>query len=188
MPSYNVTPEQLSKVLANHAKKLPQAFHKGSVKAAHRFRAMLVRESPVDTGSFKQAWVVMMNGGINKGARVHNHAPHAGIIELGARPHSVSRAGIEALTKWARRKVLGGMTKKAYAASGRTAPKGSKTKSWKDIEAERIAWAIAKKLEKVGQKGLYLVQNNLWVAHGYLEDEVAREVQKILSSKYGSGV
>lgn len=186
MTSFTVTPEQLSKVLANHAKKLPIAFQKGSLKAAHRTRAFLVRNSPVDTGTFKNSWVVVGNGnGVNGGSRVHNFSPIAGIIELGARPHKVNRAGIEALTLWARRKILTGMTRKAYVASGRKPPKTKKGRSWKDVEAENIAWAIAKKLEKVGQKGTYLVQNNIWVFHGYLEIEVAREVAKILQSKYG---
>ena len=54
------------------------------------------------------------------GARAFNDAPHSGIVEAGARPHFLPKEGIEALERWAIRKL--GVAEK---------------------DARGVAWAIA---------------------------------------------
>lgn len=129
-----VTPKELSRDLVRRFRKLPKLIEKSMRKAAQRGRTILVRRTPVDTGLMKNAWRV------TKGISVEivNDAPHAGIIEEGARPHKVNRQGIEALTAWAQRKLGASLE-----------------------EARSVAWGIAKKLEKEGQPGKFIVRDAL---------------------------
>ncbi len=184
----HLTPAELPKVLASHEKKMPEAIRAGIRLAAERGRTLLVRASPVDLGQFKTAWRV--REGIH-GPEIVNDAPHAGIIELGARPHAVSREGMIAIAAWAKRKILqsGRMSRKAYLASGKKLSSkamkttGKKGQHWADVEAMSIAWAIAGKLKKYGQKGKFIVRDNMPKLSKYLAAEVARQIQKVLSRK-----
>jgi hypothetical protein len=191
MTTFVITPDELPKVLAAHAKKLPACVKTGALKAAHRARAELVRVSPVDQGLFKNAWRVT-RGGPSGNASVDNDSPIAGVIELGARPHPVSLEGIAAIAAWAKRKLIAGASRKKYAAwTGRKPAKGKRAsatgwaESWADREARSIAYAIAAKLKKQGQKGLFLVQSRQFKFSGWFAEEVAREVAKVLQAKYG---
>jgi hypothetical protein len=96
-----------------------------------------------------------------------------------------------ALAAWAKRKILQGgrMTRKSYVASGRKLSKaamsttGKKGQHWADMEAMNIAWAIARKLAKHGQKGRYIVRDSMPYLSRTLAKEVAREIMKALQSK-----
>jgi hypothetical protein len=188
MTVIHLNPEEVPAVLAGHAKNMPHAFHKAALKAAHRARARLVRESPVYTGQFKNSWKVI-DFGSPAGATVRNDAPHAGIIEKGARPHKVSREGFEAIKAWARKKLIGRSSRKNFLAAGGKLSKaalsttGKKGKHWADVEAERIAWAIVKKLEKYGQKGTVMVQKLMPNFSKWLAVEVSKEVLKVIKAK-----
>lgn len=193
MATFKISHADVPRLFAEHAKKMPEAIDKGCLKAAHRARSVLVRVSPVYLGQFKNSWrVVGLGRGKHAGYAVMNDAPHAGIIERGARPHKVSNEGIAALTKWAKRKILTGLSRAKYMAqTGRTAAKSrraTKTRwaeSWADREAEKIAWAIAKKIEKEGQKGKFIVEQRLWTFSQYLAQEVGRSLAKALRGKWG---
>lgn len=188
MTVIHVNALQLPAVLEAHAKKLPQAFQVACVLAAERGRSYLVRQSPVDLGQFKNSWKVKHG---SNGPVIVNDAPHAGIIENGARPHPVSREGIEALTQWAKRKLLMGarMSRKKYLASGRKLSKaalsttGKKGQHWADVEARNIAFAIAGKLKKEGQKGLFITQKSIPQLAKFLAIELAKQINKALASK-----
>lgn len=130
--------------------------------AAHRGRTLLVRKSPVDRGNFKNAWRVRTIAG---GAEIQNDAPYAGIIELGARPHPVSREGIEALTGWARRHFPGVDEK----------------------EHKSIAFAIAAKLKKYGQKPTYLVRDSMDELRQYIGEAMEAEVKKFAANRTKGG-
>lgn len=57
----------------------------------------IVKNSPVDTGLFAQSWDMIED---EKSIMIGNYAPHAAIIEFGARPF---RPPIKPLLDWARR-------------------------------------------------------------------------------------
>jgi len=156
--SFNITPDQLPAILRGHARRLPRAVHDGLVMAAQRGRALLVSKSPVDTGVYKNAWRVRHH--VGGGAELYNDAPHAGIIEAGARPHGVNAAGIAAITAWAMRKL--GLGEK---------------------EARGVAFAVAAKLKKTGQKGLWIVRDNIPELLKYAQQEVARSVKRALDQR-----
>lgn len=188
MPTFHVQPQDIPGILESHAVLVPAAVRAGSLKAAHRARATLVRVSPVDTGQFKNSWRVIESTGTTLGIRVDNDAPHAGIIELGARPHKVNREGIEALTLWAKRNIVFkqlAAAKKSNATIQDTwAGKRERALAVDAVEkqARAIAFAIAKKIEKHGQKGLYLVQNRMGDFTKWTAQEVSREVAKALGA------
>ena len=125
------------------------AVEKGIERAAHRGRALLVKKTPVDRGNMKAAWKAGDD-------YIYNGAPYAGIVEEGARPHKVNREGIEALTGWAGR-VLG----------------------VSETEAESVAWAIAKKIEKEGQEGLFIVKDSMGDLKRFAMEEITRMLTKV---------
>lgn len=185
--------EDLPRILANHETQIPVAVAKGLHLAAERGRTYLVRKSPVDTGQYKNSWVVKDHG--RRGSTIENDAPHAGIIEAGARPHAVNREGIEALTKWvlrvfSRKRPMGPkkppvLGPKAPAKLGPTKPpmfgppRGPKP-VMDEKEARSIAFAIAGKLKKEGQKGLFIVRDGLPQLSKFAAQEVSRAVSKYM--------
>lgn len=181
MTTYVIRPEHLPGILRAHEKRFPAAVRKGALRAAHRGRTHLVSVSPVDQGAFKSAWRVARDA--EGYPMITNDAPYAGVIERGARPHPVSREGIENIKEWVKRKVLGGLTLAKYSAQqGRKVKRGSGSVSWVDREAESIAWAIAAKLKKEGQKGLYLVQNAVPLLADWTAVEVERAVREAIDA------
>src|SRR5262245_48635855 len=86
------------------------AYKRGLRRAAERSKAHLVSRTPVDMGQLKSSWSV--SEGLT-GVALHNSSPIAGVIDLGARPHPVSKAGRQAITEWAARKVTNGDLVKA---------------------------------------------------------------------------
>jgi hypothetical protein len=114
-----------------------------------RMVALLKHVSPVYDGHFKNAWEVVEDG-------VQNVAPYAGIIERGARPHGVNKAGQEAIMRWAQKKL--GLDEKA---------------------AKSVTWVICEKLRNHGQPGLFLVRNNMEKFLGFLKQEFERQLSAL---------
>lgn len=128
-----MTPEEFEKDLKKRLKTLPKLADRAIQRGGLRGRAVVVRRTPVDTGQMKNAWTYNRSF-----KRLQNDAPHAGIIEGGARPHKVNAAGREAITLWAMRQL--GVERE---------------------QAEAIAWGVIRKLEKYGQKGRYITRDAL---------------------------
>lgn len=140
---------------------LQRALLRGSHRGAHRARALMVAKTPVDTGQLRASWKVKkgsVSGTRRKAvlAELINDAPHAGIVEKGARPHKVNRAGIKALTAWAWRHFPGADPK----------------------FIRRIVWGVVKKLRTKGQKPTHFVKNNRKEAERMLRVEVEKEVAR----------
>lgn len=145
MATIRTTPEGFQRDLRRRLRGLPKLVEKAMKSGAKRGRRLLVRRTPVDTGQMKNAW---RTTGLDDFENI-NDAPHAGIIEGGARPHKVNRAGRLALERWAMRQLgVDANTAKAVAAG------------------------TIRKLERFGQKGLFIVRDSL----PELREEVAREV------------
>jgi hypothetical protein len=160
MATYTIPPDKLSAAMQAEGAKQTRAVNLGAVAAARRFEALLVTKTKaagkVDQGQFLAGWrtVVRSLSDARGVAAVSNDAPHAGIIELGARPHSVSAEGREALARWFMRKH--GLDEKS---------------------AKAAAVGLARKIRKYGQKGTFLVRDNMGEASQFLAIEIGRRLK-----------
>lgn len=143
-----ITPDQLSAALAKENARVKKNVHLASRAAAMKLKTYLVAKTDemgiTDLGIYKSSFNVVEN-------TVSNDAPHAGIVELGARPHPVSKEGQEAIKRWAMRKL--GLEEK---------------------EAERATFLICRKIRKHGQKGRYVMRDSLDKALEFFKEEFAR--------------
>ena len=153
MSEIRIKPSQVGAALTFEKTRASQAMREASLSAARRMVAHLANETDArgitDRGILKAGW--RARGLASKGAEVVNDAPHAGIIELGARPHPVSKEGVQAIARWAARKL--GIAKK---------------------DAMGVAYRIASKIRAVGQKPHYLVRDSLPFACKFFEQEMRR--------------
>lgn len=153
MTTVRLSPEQLPTALRAEASRQKTALHAGMVAAAKRYEAHLVRltkdAGKVDQGEFMASWKTSTVPQVS----VYNDAPHAAIIEYGARPHPVSQAGREAIARWFVRKL--GLTVQ---------------------EADQATEGLVWKLRRYGQKGTFLVATSLDEAVKFLAAEVQRRL------------
>lgn len=154
------------------------------IRAAHRGRAVMVRVTPADQGQLKNSWKVRASKGTGIGggrlaATLSNDAPHAGIVEGGARPHPVSNEGIAALHAWVwrNRKNFGFTTRSGRAQSG----KGAKAATL------GIAYAIANRIKRHGQEPTFFVKDSMPVLQKQAAREVAKAIAKLANKRTGGG-
>lgn len=153
MPSVrNIKLSELSKELGNFADKSFEQQKTAVVRGLYRSLPDLVKSSPVDTGLYAQSWDVKHD---NNGAQIGNYAPHAPIIEFGARPFTPPLAP---LLSWAKR-VLG-------------------DESQPPNYSDRV-WALAKytqkKIAQVGMEPKHILENAI---PGILEN-IKAEMDKV---------
>lgn len=118
------------------------------LEAAALGAELLSREVPVDTGRLKQSFR-MRRKGASGHPEVVAEAPHAGIIEAGARPHW---APLTPLVRWVRRHASAfGIETGGRDRRGRFASAG----------VVRVARAIQRKIATRGSKPRWYVRNNL---------------------------
>lgn len=182
MSRFTFSPRELAARLRRDDVMVPNAVSKGMRLGAARGRTRLVRATPVDLGQMKNAWREKDTG---DGVDVVNDAPHAGIVERGARPHAVSEEGIQALAEWARRNLhieerrQVRQQARALRAGGDRAGAAVWSKAGNDFldqEALKVAHAIAWKLRHQGQEPKFIVASRL----DLLRRDVRREVERIL--------
>lgn len=174
MPTVSIKPGQLGATLRAAGKRNQTAIKRGVRAAAHRGVALLTRLTPVDEGIMKNAWKVVSS---DAGTRIENLAPHAGIIEAGARPHPVSAEGRKAIEGWVRRVVLSGfVTNGGLNATGKERKLTSQEKADADVRAivERIIWKIRTK----GAKGHWIVRGNMEELRAFVFEEIDRYMAK----------
>lgn len=157
MPTFVLKPEELAGMLRAQARALPQAARLGVRAGAMRGQAHMPKQTPVDQGQLRNSWRVQTTQGFEGAAQaaLYNDAPHAGIVEQGARPHAVSQEGIEALAAWAQRKL--GLDEKA---------------------ARGVAYAIAAKLKEQGQAPTYFTRGQMPELTRLAVNEVLRYIRK----------
>jgi hypothetical protein len=140
--------DALPKALRGEGERVREIIRKAAKAASLRLKTHLVRESDkkgiTHTGVYKGGFRATDNS-------VVNDAPHAGIVELGARPHPVSKEGREAIKRWA-------MTKLGLSAE----------------DAESAAWGIANKIRKEGQVGRYVMRDAVPMALEFYKKELTR--------------
>lgn len=195
MTTYRV--KSFEAVLRAHAHPktgIAASFQRGIIDGARRGKAHLVRQSRhiVDLGEFWNSWFDPSSKGST--ITLRNDAPHAGIIERGARPHNVSEEGQLALLDWVLRNVHLGRNQgvKAVAATRQAKRIVAGTSTLKtagkaygranDILAEALAVVagIVRKYRREGQKGHFIVEKALPELKKLAMDEAERAVRKAM--------
>lgn len=152
MAEIRISPRHLAGALRREAKRMPDAVRRGMMRAANRGVAHLVAKTDEKgltyQGQYKASFHV---GQLLDGVRIFNDAPHAGIIELGARPHAVSEEGIAAIAEWARIKL-----------------------NMQEEEALAVARGVAWKLRAKGQEGKFVFRDEQDKLVEFLREEVER--------------
>ncbi len=177
MTTHFVTPAQLGAALRREAKKVPALLERAALRAAHRGKARLVAATDekgiTDMGQYKNSFKVE-KGPSGEPAVLFNDAPMAGVIELGARPHPVSQAGIEAIAAWVLRNLSISVSGPIQRGSG-----GRKkfTASVEEQAAMGIALAIARKIRAKGQKPRHVFADELPTLRRYLKEEMERALR-----------
>ncbi len=100
-------------------------------------------------GTYKRGFVA-------RGPVVENDAPHAGVIEDGARPHPVSMEGQQAIKEWAMRKL-----------------------GLPENEARSVAFLVARKIKEKGQEAKHVMRDSLPAAVAFLGRELERAFSEI---------
>jgi hypothetical protein len=161
MASFTVKPQELEGVLRRENERVRAAIPAAARAAAMRFAAYLADQIDdkgiTDRGILKGSIQVTKNA--DGGASTTITAPHAGVVELGARPHGISPEAREAIKDWAMRKL--GLDEK---------------------EAEAASWGIAHKIRNEGQQPTYVVRDSMPAAARFFGQELVR----ILNSRRAS--
>ncbi len=151
-----IEPGKLGHALLSEGKKHKKAVFTAAIAAARKFKALLVQRTDdlgiTDRGQLKNSWKAEKT---DYGAVVFSDCPYAGIIEMGARPHPVSREGQEGIAEWAVRKL--GVDEK---------------------EAKTVAFLICRKIAREGQKPKHLVSAVLPKAAIYYREELTRVMKE----------
>lgn len=145
---------QLSKQINKDMKAITKAVKYGVKNGANKGKNLMKSVTPVDQGLMKKSWNVIEED--NK-ITINNDAPHAGIVEYGARPHSVNQEGFEAIKAWCSRKLPGASEK----------------------EINSFTYAIINKIKNQGQEGTFIVRDNLDTLVSLVFDEIKSELDKL---------
>lgn len=151
-------------------RRINRAVYRGTVagirRGAFAGKRHLVPKTPVDRGDLRRSWRVIRGATPTRGgdaipAQLANDAPHAGIIEGGARPHSVSREGRDSLLRWVRAHFPG------ESETGQ----------------RRIVWGIVKKLKREGQKPTWFIRDSLDDLARLASIEVQKQLMRVAARK-----
>jgi hypothetical protein len=172
--------EQLPAALRRGEKRFERALYRGLRMGAERGRGIIVPRTPTDLGQLRASWKVKAAELV---AELLNDAPHAGIVELGARPHKVSAEGWQALYEWVRRHPELYGQKRPRTKVSATLEQQAQLGPFKGLDPEisSITWAIVKKIQKYGQKPTYFVRNSLEVLRKALQLEVERQLERAVA-------
>lgn len=143
---YNLNSREFARKFREIEMRRPAAVERGIVSAALLGAELLAARAPKDLGILKRSARAVPQ---SPGAYIVLDAPHAGIVERGARPHW---APIGPLLAWAKR---------------HTGP----------ADAYRLAKAVQAKIARVGQRPTYFVRRSLPELRKILKAEVERELQ-----------
>lgn len=147
-----IPPDELANALRKEGLRIREAIKTAAKAAANKLKTYLVRQ----TDKLGITYQGIYKGGFRATENsVVNDAPHAGLVELGARPHKVSKEGREAIKRWAMIKL------------GLSEP-----------DAESASWAISKTIEKVGQEGYYVMRDAVPKAVEFFKQELTRILQR----------
>lgn len=177
--------------MLRNTKRFEAAVRKGVVRGAQRSRARIQRATPKDTGQTKASWRISVSPATKSIEQTvviwKNDAPHAGVLELGARPHGMSPAGWAAIYNWVRRHGKSFNVARKRDARGKFLPgarvAGDAAGAYKgpDPEISAITNAIVQKIAKEGQRPRYFVRNILDELRAMAAAEVQATVTELMA-------
>jgi len=142
---------ELGKLTDGQVETLKNITYNGLLRAV----PMLVAESPVDTGQYASSWAVERNS--EDLMSIGNYAPHAAIIEHGARPFVPP---IGPLLEWARRVLGEGPPKDSESGRSIQGPqRGPVDPSAYSPEVRALAYATRNKIREVGMRPRHILEN-----------------------------
>ena len=160
-----------------------RATQKGLRSAARLSTAILVPRTPRDRGNAAAAWKNSAhNGEGDVVAYCLNTCPYIGILDLGARPHAVSKEGQEAIYQWVLRNLrLVGDRRQGFAVvHGNAVMPGTRMRKLTSIGdageklARQITFLICRKIREKGQKPHYFMRDAMPLLAEGARDEVER--------------
>ena len=181
--------EDLGQDLAERIRELPVVIKRGMSSGTMFGRALLTKKSPTDQGQLRNSWkLVDFPGGARSRStmtQLVNEAPHAGIVERGARPHRVSQEGIEAITQWVWRNRRSFKLGKVSGPIQR-GTKGGRKAVQRASELEQckgIAFAIVWKIRRKGQAPTWFVRDSMPKISSVTRREVIREIDRLAGTR-----
>lgn len=144
--------EAFPKIFENYNRRLLSLYKKACERGIINSIPKLVEDSPVDTGEYARSW----NYEKTKDAiKVGNFAPHAAVIEFGARPF---KPPLKPLLAWAKR-VL----------KDSSQPPGYSPEVWK------LALGTRRKIEEEGMEPKHILTKN----NDYIKDQMRDELNQV---------
>lgn len=160
---------------------------KGMMRAAQRAKTYMRKQGPVDQGQLKNSWNVERVAPLK--LNLVNTAPYAGVIEEGARPHAVSRAGWQAIYDWVyrNRAKFSPQGPRQRAAGPRQRFKAHPTVGPEATEEslKAITWGIVNKIKRYGQKGTFFVKNSMPQINAYIREQSDLAAKRTAARKVG---
>lgn len=141
-------PADVAKALPRGVRSRLAKDRRAMVGAAHHGAEILASAAPVDAGILKSSIHVEA---ASDGARIVIDAPHAGIVELGSRPHMPP---LQPLIDWVKRHGKG-------LGLGRTRVRDARGRFTASPEVVAFARGLQQKIAREGTKPTYFVRKSL---------------------------
>lgn len=144
---FEISEKDLAKQFKKLMEERPEAVTRGIVSAAMLGAEVLAKAAPKDLGVLRNSVRAETQQG---GAMIVIDAPHAGIVEMGSRPHTPP---LQPLLDWASRHTDNA------------------------VDAQRLAKSVQFKIAKYGTKPTYFVRNKLPILRKILKAEIEHELR-----------
>jgi len=143
--------KDFSKALKNYTSSNIEVVKKSVAVGAVKSIPELVKNSPIDTGHYASSWDVLLG---NTSVTVGNFAPHAPIIEYGARPFTPP---LKPLLAWAKRVLNDPSQPPEYSP-----------------EVWKLAIGTRNKIQEVGMKPRHIMTKSIPMIIKNIEEELRK--------------
>lgn len=184
MREFTITTAQLPEAMRNEIKRNLKATISAARETAKQAEAIVVNDSPVDQGFFKEAWTVH---NVSHGAELRNDSPHGAIVEEGSRPHMPPR---EPIRQWLIRNIHKIGTSRI--SRGLDAPLSDSSGNPREVTRNndgvidpkdasvinRITYLICRKISKEGTKPYHILKGRQILFLKLLETNIRIRLNK----------
>jgi hypothetical protein len=158
-----VRPANAARAITDGTRKKLGRDRKAILATAHFGAEVIARNAPVDRGAIKASVHVERDGDT---VRITLDAPHAGVLELGSRPHTPP---LEPLIAWVKRH------RASFGIEGKGTTRNKDTGRFEASPAVvAAARAIQRKIAREGTRPRYFVKHSLPAITAQLGVELAR--------------